>query len=174
MSTKGSTIIAGRHIYRNDHGQTILYDKHSGCGYIINKQSEGKFTVYYHRLLITLLVLIFGINMGVTWKIMVPVSLLLLLILQVMYRVKFLPSLTCIKKYVPAEKRSLSDSIAETQTRSGCITYGLALLVFGVMIVINGYVSHLSAVMLTADWAILAGCAVLAYFFLTAAGKTVK
>lgn len=168
---KDGVVVGGRNIYKNKVGQTILYDKRTGNGYIIAPKNEGMLNFYNNRFAITIAIFMLSINFLGDLKVIAIVCAIFAGVSEYKYRKKFLPSLTRIANYKPQNKVTLVDALADTNNKPRCILLTVLYLSLGILMVINGYQIESSAWMLALDYAVLAFTIYMAITYIRAIAK---
>ncbi len=154
--------IAGRNVYTNNKNQTIIYDRLTKTGYILKEKDAGRFVIFQNRYLIVLLVFMFGILLGLKWTTMLGIAALAAILFEYSYRMIFLRSQINLKKFTPEKPKTLADAIAESATKKTALMHGCLILLLGVLLVYNSFVSANTSPSLKVCSA--AACAVCAYY----------
>jgi hypothetical protein len=162
------TRIAGRNIYVDRKNRHILYDKRTETGYIIREKDQGKFSLFHNRISISLAA---GLLVGILledWKFPLALGLGLFLLLEVLYRRRWLPSLPRIEHYKPDQPFRLQTALVQEGQKGRCLLLFFLYLAMGILFVINEYSMQASLPLLIAAWALLAGCLYMAVQYLRA------
>lgn len=168
---ENSKYITGRNIQYSKKGECILYDSFTKAGYLVPISRQTQLAVFQNRFLISVTGLVFGIIANIGTVSSIGIGAILLIILEYLYRMRFLKSLAKVRKYVPAPGRTLADSIAERYTKKKAISYSILLVLFGVLMVFNSISAHAAIYNLVLSAAILAACICYAAIFLKAASR---
>lgn len=149
--------ISGRNIYLDRRGQTVYYDMFSKKGYIIDSNAENKFYIYRNRyILIALAVMLVG-EYFPSWNQAIIAGLAVCVLAEIMYRIKFLPSLRQTTKFDRGAKRTLLKAIIEANDFKKTVLRAVLYIAFAVLIVIN-------ALMMNAETPIIVICVALSIF----------
>lgn len=149
--------ISGRNIYLDRRGQTVYYDTFSKKGYIIDPEVESKFYVYRNRyMLIALAVMLVG-DYFPSWSQAIIAGLGVCIIVELMYRFKFLRGLRQTTKFDRGNKRTLLKAIIEANDFKKTVLRAVLYVAFAVLIVVN-------ALMMNAETPIIVICVALSIF----------
>lgn len=134
-STNGN--ISGRNIYLDRRGQTVYYDMFSKKGYIIDPKVESKFYIYRNRYMLIALVVMLAGEYFPSWTQAIIAGLAICVVAEIMYRVKFLPSLRQTTKFDRSNKRTLLKAIIEANDFKRTVLRTILYIAFAVLIVVN-------------------------------------
>ena len=155
-------------------GRTIYYIPSKKTGYFVPKSMETKLSLMTNRYFFSSAFLVLLINIMPNAVVAVLVSLAICLGLELYYRLKFLPNLVREKHFVPDEKKGYIQSLSENMSKGRLMLRGIALIAFGILLVVNAYLSKFSATILTLNILTGIGCFVMAVIFFTTALKSKK
>ena len=62
------SILSGNNIYLNIYGEAVYYNIFDKNGYIVSKEVESKFRIFYHRYLLVCILLILLGDYFYTWQ----------------------------------------------------------------------------------------------------------
>ena len=150
-------------------GRTIYYIPSKKTGYFVPKSMETKLSLMTNRYFFSSAFLVLLINIMPNAVVAVLVSLAICLGLELYYRLKFLPNLVREKHFVPDEKKGYIQSLSENMSKGRLMLRGIALIAFGILLVVNAYLSKFSAMILTLNVLICIGYFVMAVIFFVAA-----
>ncbi len=161
-------VVGGWNVYLNKNGQTVMYDPLSKNGYVILPDNVNNFTLYHNRIALAIALGMVLVSFMNDWKLPLLAAVVFIAMLEFRYRKAWLPSLVCVPNFKPENKRGFVDSLVETKNVTRYILLFFAYLAFGILLVINGYQMQASALIIGANYVILAGCIYLAVCYLIA------
>lgn len=139
-STTKNTILSGRNIYKDKHGNTIYYQSKSNIAYRIKPDKENIFSTYQSRYVLALIAFVFFyflFNLNIFLSL--GLTILIALFLEYQYR-SFLKKCPQSKGFVKQEKIKPIDQMIDLSKGSLilriCLYAALAIL-----LVINSFVS---------------------------------
>jgi len=161
----------GKNLYSDDKGRTVLYIPSEHIGYYIPKGEEQKLSLFQNRFLLALALLILLINLFPDkFLFSIGIACSVLIVLEIMYR-RFKNTLDKLKKFEAPKRSGTIDIIAETYSKKDCVTRGIALIGFGVLIVLNAVLSGFSIQLMILNGAVCFLCTVYGCIHLIAASK---
>jgi uncharacterized membrane protein len=155
QSTKRNPV-SGHDVYQDDKGRNILYVKSTGCGYVIAKKDESNFTLYHNRYLLVLIGILLAVNFMADLKTCLIIGAIAAVWLEYRYRKNWLPSLTCITNFKPEKKQTFLQAVVEEGNKWKCGLLAILYLLFGILMVVNGYQLNSAWYILAGDYVLLA------------------
>ena len=140
--------ISGRNIYLDRHGQTVYYDWLTKNGYLIDKKVEGKFYVYKNRLVLVLIIIILFSEYFPSWVHAVIAGIAIYLMAELLFRFRFLPSLSQTSKFNRENRQTLLRTIIDSKEPRKAILRAVLYLAFAVLIVVNAWMMEASIAVL--------------------------
>lgn len=141
--------LAGSNIYLDLYGETVYYNFFDKNGYIVSKQMEQKFKVFYYRYSIIFIIMIllgdyfnsllntFLVGIGVVG------------IIELYFRFIFLKQLKVIKNFKRERKTSMLESIIKSNEKEKIVMKACAYVLLSVLIVINAIQQNFNVLFLT-------------------------
>lgn len=116
MSNK-TVPLRGLSIFQDERGRNIYFDRISKMGYVIQDKDVKMYTVYSNRYIIpiTAAILLGYFVIKPIWAALFAV--VLMIVMEVMFRKKFLPSLTRMEKFKPQKRASVLQRIIDTNDK---------------------------------------------------------
>ena len=136
MYSNDDAPLNGMNIYRNKKGQVIYYDRFRKNGYIISPEKEKQYRIYSNRLLFAVLAVILIGNFFLSWRNSFFVGVILYILLEVIFRFRYLPSCTSVPGFVPEKRESLVLQLSRIP-RNKIITKILLFIALGVLLILN-------------------------------------
>ena len=135
-------VLSGHNIYRDDRNRYVLYDTFSKAGYVVNQNHVNQVKLYSNRYLVAILIAVLIVLFDVNYLICIGVGVVVAAFLEFKYR-QFLNSLAKLPDFKkPDQSKSLANADMENKDKGKCLLlFGLYLL-FAILLVYNGYISH--------------------------------
>lgn len=159
--------IAGLNIYKNDKGQTVMYVKRTGTGYLLKPSDRSAYSLYHNRIAIAIAVFMILASFVNSWKMPLIVGVILYILLEFRYR-KWLQNLSRIENFKPERRHTLAEAVAQSYTKPKAILLMVLYLAFGILLVVYMFMQKSSIVMIIGSFVVLAGCLYMAYNYLHA------
>ncbi|HQB32728.1 MAG TPA: hypothetical protein PLI19_05290 [Erysipelotrichaceae bacterium] len=137
MSNK-EKIIAGKNIYKDEKGRTVLYRESEKTGYVIQEKNQQAYNLYANRYAISVIAGILAANFNVPIPYCIAITIGIMAFLEYRYRLNFLPSLVQIKNFKPTENISTLDALVMEKDKKRNLTLVILYPLFGALIIING------------------------------------
>ena len=99
--------IAGRNIYIDDKGQTIMYISRTQTGYILKEKDAKNFNLYHNRIAIGIAVAMLLMSFTNDWRISIIAGIILFAVLQYRFVKAWLPTLPQIPNFNQNRKNPL-------------------------------------------------------------------
>ena len=136
MKSSGS-ILSGNNIYLNIYGETVYYNTFDKNGYIVSKEVESKFRIFYHRYLLVCILLILLGDYFYTWQNTLLVGIGATILLELYFRLFFLKKLKVIKDFKRDRKTSALESIINRKEKEKTIMKACAYILACILLIIN-------------------------------------
>lgn len=149
--------ISGRNIYLDRYGQTVYYDPLTKKGYLIDKKVEGKFYIYKNRYVLILIAIMLFSEYFPGWVQAVMTGVGICLVVEILFRFRFLPSLRQTTKFDRKNRQTMLKSIIDSKEPRKAILRVVLYLAFAVLIIVNAW-------MMEADIAVIVVSALLSMF----------
>lgn len=134
---KHSTNLAGKNLYLDVYGNTVYYNIFDKNGYIIYKEVEQKFRLFYYRYSIIIIVLILLGDYFKSLQNTILVGVGATVLLEVYFRMIYLKKLKSIKNFKRDKKVSKLEIIVRSKEKEKVIMKACAYMFLSVLIVIN-------------------------------------
>lgn len=134
---KHSTNLAGKNLYLDVYGNTVYYNIFDKNGYIISKEVEQKFRLFYYRYSIIIIVLILLGDYFKSLQNTILVGVGATVLLEVYFRMIYLKKLKSIKNFKRDKKVSKLEIIVRSKEKEKVIMKACAYMFLSVLIVIN-------------------------------------
>ncbi len=166
---QSEVLLSGPNIYRDKHGMAIYYNRRKKIGYKIPKEAEDTYKTLSVRYLLDLIAFIFvyflfGQNIWISLGLTVAATIFL----EYRWR-KYIESLTQVTGFVPDERLSNIDQMADTPL-NGLVLRFILYFAVAIMLVVNYFVSadikH-NALMTMGTFAVAVGALYFAYKYLS-------
>lgn len=145
---KNTLNLAGNNIYLDKHGDTVYYNIFNKNGYIVSKQVEQKFRIFYHRYSIIVVVMIllgdYFNSLTNTFLFYIVATILV----EIYFRLVFLKKLKVIKDFKRECKTSKIESIINSKEKEKTIMKAVAYLLLSVLLVINAIQQNFNIIFL--------------------------
>lgn len=141
--------ISGNNIYLDRYGDAIYYNIFNKNGYIISKQMEQKFKIFYYRYSI---IFIFMILLGDYFKSLQNTFLVgagAIVLVEIYFRTIFLNKLKVIKDFKRERKTSKLESIVNSKEKEKIVMKACAYALLSVLLIINAIQQNFNALFLT-------------------------
>lgn len=136
MSNK-TVPLRGLSIFQDERGRNIYFDRISKMGYVIQDKDVKMYTVYSNRYIIpiTAAILLGYFVVEPIWAALFAV--VLIIVMEVMFRKRFLPSLTRMEKFKPTKRASMLQRVMDTNDKKKVLVQTLLYLSLAVLLVWN-------------------------------------
>ncbi|WP_322545463.1 hypothetical protein, partial [Clostridium perfringens] len=141
--------LAGNNIYLDRYGDTVYYNVFDKNGYIVSKQMEQKFRIFYHRYLTIFIVMILLGDYFKSLQNTFLVGVGAIVLVELYFRLSFLKRLKVIKDFKRERKTSMLESIINSKEKEQTIMKACAYVLLGVLIIINAIQQNFNVLFLT-------------------------
>ena len=140
--------LSGNNIYLDRYGDTVYYNVFDKNGYIVSKQIEQKFRLFYNRYSIICIVTILLGDYFYTWQNTLLVGIGAVVLLELYFRLFFLKKLKVIKNFKREGKTSKLESTIKSKEKEKTIMKACAYLLLSILIIINAIQQNLNLIFL--------------------------
>lgn len=140
--------LSGSNIYLDRYGDTVYYNLFDKNGYIVSKEMEQKFRVFYYRYSI---IFIFVILLGDYFKTFQNTLLLgfgAALLVELYFRFVFLKKLKVIKNFNRERKLSKLEALVKSKAKDKIIMKACAYALLSVLLIINAMQQNFNILLL--------------------------
>ena len=142
--------IAGRNIYIDDKGQTIMY---------ISRTKTG----------IAVAMLLMSLTSD--WRISIIAGFVLFGVLQYRFVKSWLPTLPQIPNFKPKQKKSFIEGLIETNNKGRCALLAVLYALLGILLVVNGIIIKSDIIVIIFEVATMLACLYMSAQFIIAISK---
>ena len=134
---KHVTNLAGTNLYLDIYGNTVYYNVFDKNGYIVSKEVEQKFRLFYYRysIIVIALVLLGDYFKSLTNTLLIGIGVTVLV--ELYFRFAFLKKLKVIKNFIRDMKVSKLESIINGKEKDKIVMKAVAYMFLSILIVIN-------------------------------------
>ncbi len=134
---KHVTNLAGKNLYLDVYGNTVYYNAFDKNGYIISKEVEQKFRLFYYRYSIIVIVLILLGDYFKSLQNTLIVGVVAVALVELYFRGIYLKKLKVIKSFKRDKKVSKLEVIIRSKEKEKILMKACAYILLSVLIVIN-------------------------------------
>ena len=163
--------IAGRNIYIDDKGQTIMYISRTQTGYILKEKDAKNFNLYHNRIALGIAVAMLLMSLTSDWRISIIAGLVLFGVLQYRFVKSWLPTLPQIPNFKPKQKKSFIEGLVETNNKGRCILLAVLYALLGILLVVNGILIKSDIVVIIFEVATMLACLFMSAQYVIAISK---
>ena len=163
--------IAGRNIYIDDKGQTIMYISRTQTGYILKEKDAKNFNLYHNRIALGIAVAMLLMSLTSDWRISIIAGLVLFGVLQYRFVKSWLPTLPQIPNFKPKQKKSFIEGLVETNNKGRCILLAVLYALLGILLVVNGILIKSDIVIIIFEVATMLACLYMSAQYIIAISK---
>ena len=142
--------IAGRNIYIDDKGQTIMYISRTQTGYILKEKDAKNFNLYHNRIALGIAVAMLLMSLTSEWRIAIIAGLVL---------------------FKPKQKKSFIEGLVETNNKGRCILLAVLYALLGILLVVNGIIIKSDIVVIIFEVATMLACLYMSAQYIIAISK---
>lgn len=140
--------LAGNNIYLDRYGDTVYYNIFDKNGYIVSKQIEQKFRVFYYRYSIIFIVMILLGDYFNSLQNTLLVGASAIALVELYFRIFFLKKLKVIKNFKRERKTSRLESTIKSKEKEKTIMKACAYVLLSVLIIINAIQQNFNIIFL--------------------------
>lgn len=131
------TNLAGSNLYLDIYGNTVYYNIFDKNGYIVSKEVEQKFRLFYYRYSIIIIVLILLGDYFKSLQNTLLVGVGAIALVEIYFRVIYLKKLKVLKNFKRDKKVSKLEVIAKSKEKEKIIMKACAYILLSILIVLN-------------------------------------
>lgn len=143
---KNKSNLAGNNIYLDLYGDNVYYNFVDKKGYSISKEVEPKFTIFYNRYAILLIVLVLLGDYFNTLTNTLVAGCGAAIAVELYFRFIYLKSLKVVKNFKREKKVSKVEALVRTKEPQKIMMKGCAYVVLGVLVVLNAIEQNFNTV----------------------------
>ena len=163
--------IAGRNIYIDDKGQTIMYISRTQTGYILKEKDAKDFNLYHNRIAIGIAVAMLLMSFTNDWRISIIAGIVLFAVLQYRFVKAWLPTLPQIPNFKPKQKKSFIEGLVETNNKGRCTLLAILYAMLGILLVVNGIIIKSDIIIIVFEVATMLACLYMSTQYVIAISK---
>lgn len=141
--------LAGNNIYLDRYGDKVYYNIFDKNGYIVSKQVEQKFRLFYYRYSIIFIVMILLGDYFSSLQSTLLVGVSAIVLVELYFRLFFLKKLKVIKEFKREHKTSRLESTIKSKEKEKTIMKACAYVLLSVLIIINAIQQNFNIIFLT-------------------------
>lgn len=149
VNKKNAGSLSGNNLYLDKYGDIVYYNVFDKNGYIVSKQIEPKFKLFYHRYSIIFIVMILLGDYFKSLQNTFLVGVGAIALVELYFRLFFLKNLKVIKEFKRERKTSKLESIVNSKEKEKTIMRACAYALLSVLIVLNAIQQNFNALFLT-------------------------
>lgn len=134
---------SGRNIYVDERGRDVYYDRFTKNGYLIQEKNLKSYFMYQNRFILVIIGIILGYNFLASLETCIIIGVIVAIIIEIMFRRKYLPSLITIQGFKPEKKLPVYKQIADGEARGKVILKTFLYLAMSILLVLNAYIEKL-------------------------------
>ena len=146
---KDAVNLSGNNIYLNRYGEVVYYNIFNKNGYIVSKQVEQKFKLFYYRYSTIFIVMILLGDYFKSFRNTFLVGLGAIALVELYFRIFFLNKLKVIENFKREHKTSKLESIVKSKEKEKTVMRICAYILLSVLIVINAIQQNYNALLVT-------------------------
>ena len=163
--------IAGRNIYIDDKGQTIMYISRTKTGYILKEKDAKNFSLYHNRIALGIAVAMLLMSLTGDWRISIIAGFVLFGVLQYRFVKSWLPTLPQIPNFKPKQKKSFMEGLVETNNKGRCALLAVLYALLGILLVVNGIIIKSDIIVIIFEVATMLACLYMSAQYIIAISK---
>ena len=134
---RNAVSLSGNNIYLDMYGDAVYYNTFDKNGYIISKQVEQKFRIFYYRYSIMFIVMILLGDYFKSLQNTFLVGIGAIALVEIYFRYMFLKKLKVIKNFKRERKTSRLESIINSKEKEKTVMKACAYVLLSVLVIIN-------------------------------------
>lgn len=134
---KHVTNLAGNNLYLDVYGNTVYYNIFDKNGYIVSKEVEQKFRLFYYRYSIIVIVLILLGDYFKSLQNTFIVGVSAVALVELYFRVIYLKKLKSIKNFKRDKKASKLEVIIRSKEKEKIVMKAFSYILLSILIVLN-------------------------------------
>lgn len=145
---KNATNLSGNNLYLDRYGDTVYYNIFDKNGYIVSKQVEQKFRVFYYRYSIIFIVMILLGDYFNSLQNTLLVGGGVIVLVELYFRLFFLKKLKVIKDFKRERKTSILESTINSKEKEKTMMKAIAYVLLSILIIINAIQQNFNIIFL--------------------------
>lgn len=145
---KNATNLSGNNLYLDRYGDTVYYNIFDKNGYIVSKQVEQKFRVFYYRYSIIFIVMILLGDYFNSLQNTLLVGGGAIVLVELYFRLFFLKKLKVIKDFKRERKTSILESTINSKEKEKTMMKAIAYVLLSILIIINAIQQNFNIIFL--------------------------
>ena len=145
---KNVTNLSGNNIYLDRYGDKVYYNIFNKNGYIISKQVEQKFRLFYYRYSIIFIVMILLGDYFNSLQNTLLVGGGAIVLVELYFRLFFLNKLKVIKDFKRERKTSILESTINSKEKEKTMMKAIAYALLSILIIINAIQQNFNVIFL--------------------------
>lgn len=141
--------LSGHNLYLDKYGNTVYYNSFDKNGYVVSKQIEPKFRLFYYRYSLVFIIMILLGDYFKSLQNTFLVGIGAVVLVELYFRVFFLKKLKVIKEFKRERKSSKLESIIKSKEKEKTVMKACAYALLSVLIVLNAIQQNFNALFLT-------------------------
>lgn len=142
------TNLSGRNIYLDRYGDAVYYNIFDKNGYIVSKQMEQKFRIFYYRYSIIVFVMILLGDYFYSLQNTLLIGGGFTALIELYFRLFFLKKLKVIKNFKREHKTSRLESTINSKEKEKTIMKACAYILLSVLIIVNAIQQNFNVIFL--------------------------
>lgn len=134
---KNDVNLSGNNLYLDSFGDLVYYNILDKNGYIVSKEMESKFKLFYYRYSVIFIILILFADYFKTMQNTLLAGAAAVVISELYFRVFFLKGLKVIKEFKRERKVSKLESIISSKEKEKAVIRAGAYVLLSVLLVLN-------------------------------------
>ena len=147
--------LRGNNIYVDDLGRNVYFDKLSKEAYLIQDKDIKSFSFYSNRFILVVGSIIVFSAFLESIVVCISIATFLLIVLEIIFRKKYLPSLIKLDNFKTIKKMSYVDQEVQTNSRNKTLTKVGLFILLTVLLGLNAYEKEFSGVELIVNYAFM-------------------
>ncbi|MDU5111014.1 MAG: hypothetical protein E6248_11240 [Clostridium sp.] len=145
---KNATNLSGNNLYLDRYGDTVYYNIFDKNGYIVSKQVEQKFRLFYYRYSIIFIVMILLGDYFNSLQNTLLVGGGAIVLVELYFRLFFLKKLKVIKDFKRERKTSILESTINSKEKEKTMMKAIAYVLLSILIIINAIQQNFNIIFL--------------------------
>lgn len=130
--------LRGINVYQDDKGRDIYYDRlFTKKAYLIPTHLFGKFSLYQSRYIFPIAIFALLAGFIVETKIALLISIAVLVVMEILFRFKFLPDLPEAKRFKPSADQSFMKRMVGNGSKKKMLIRAALYLALAILLVLN-------------------------------------
>ena len=140
--------LSGNNIYLDMYGEKVYYNIFDKNGYIISKQVEQKFRLFYYRYSVIFIVMILLGDYFISLQNTLLVGGGVIVLVELYFRLFFLKKLKVIKDFKRERKTSILESTINSKEKEKTMMKAIAYVLLSILIIMNAIQQNFNIIFL--------------------------